>query len=99
MGMTKEFFPENKREEVYRLIDGERKYQEDLPQHQNKKQQRNTSVAAWIIYMEKQLKEAKEKIYFMDEKAALEFIRKCVAVGVACMEYNETPPRINPYRK
>lgn len=83
-----------KREHVYKLIDEERKYQEAMPDHQDKVQQANTSVAAWIIYMEKQLAGAKERIYFIDEYGALSFIRKCTAVGVACMEHNETPARI-----
>jgi hypothetical protein len=82
-----------KRDDVYNLIDGERLYQDSMPEHQNRKQQINTSVAAWIIYMETQLARARIEIYNMNEQEALEFIRKCTAVGVACMEYNETLPR------
>lgn len=81
------------REDVYKLIDGEREYQEALPHHQDKMQQANTSVASWIVYMEKQLVRAKDKIYEMNEHEALTFIRKCTAVGVACMEHNDTPAR------
>jgi len=88
-----------KRQQVYELIDGERQYQEDMPLHQDKKQQAETPVASWIIYMENLLAMAKNKIYYLDEKSALEYIRKCTAVGVACMEHNETPPRKNPYKK
>jgi len=91
--------PTTKREKVYKLIDGEREYQEDMPQHTDKERQKNTSVAAWIIYMDKLIQEAKERIYFMDENGALEFVRKTTAVGVACMEYNSTLPRKNPYRQ
>jgi len=102
MGMLHEHeFDSNelsKREKVYKLIDGEREYQEDMPQHANKEQQRNTPVAAWVIYIEKLIQEAKVCIYNMDENSALEFIRKATAVGVACMEYNPTLPRKNPYR-
>lgn len=82
-----------KRENVYKLIDGEREYQEAMPLHQDKMQQVNTPVAAWIIYMKKQLAGAEEKIYFLNEREALAFIRKCTAVGVACMEHNDTPAR------
>lgn len=81
------------REDVYKLIDGERAYQEAMPLHQDKMQQTNTPVAAWIIYMEKQLTGAKNSIYRMSEREALAFIRKCTAVGVACMEHNDTPAR------
>lgn len=87
------------RKEVFNLIDEERQYQDDLPHHQDKEQQRKTPVAAWVIYMKKLLREAEDRIYFMDEQTALEYIRKCTAVGVACMEYNDTPARINPYRE
>ncbi len=82
-----------KREQVFDLINDERAYQEAMPQHQDKVQQSNTSIAAWIIYMEKQLVGAKEKIYNMDKQGALVFVRKCTAVGVACMEHNDTPGR------
>lgn len=82
------------REDVYRLIDGERTYQEGMPQHQDKMQQANTPVAAWIIYMKKQLAEAEDRIYDLDERGALAPIRKCTAVGVACMEHNDTPARV-----
>ena len=81
------------RREVYLLIDGERDYQEAMPLHQDKMQQANTPVAAWIIYMEKQLVAAKDQIYCLNEQKALSFIRKCTAVGVACMEHNDTPAR------
>ncbi len=97
MGMVSD--PLWRRKRVYQLIDGEREYQEDLPQHADKQKQQNTSIAAWILYMQKLLGEAGNKIYYMDEQGALEFIRKCTAVGVACMEYNDTPARVNPYRK
>lgn len=78
---------------VYKLIDGERDYQEAIPAHADKVQQSKTSVAAWIIYMRAQLVGAEQRIYFMDEPGALEFVRKCTAVGVACMEHNDTAPR------
>lgn len=81
------------RSDVYKLINGERDHQEAMPEHQDKVQQANTSVAAWIIYMKKQLAKAEDRIYYLDEKGALALIRKCTAVGVACMEHNETPAR------
>ena len=82
-----------KREDVYLLIDGERGYQESMSLHSDKMQQANTPVAAWIIYMEKQLARARDRIYELDDRDALAFIRKCTAVGVACMEHNDTPAR------
>ena len=87
------------RREVYILIDGERTYQEGMDEHQDKMQQANTPVAAWIIYMEKQLAAAKDQIYYLNEHKALAHIRKCTAVGVACMEHNDTPARYLKGRK
>jgi len=81
------------RTNVYRLIDGEREYQESLPLHQDKKQQRNTPIASWLIYMEEQIREAKFAIYNLNGDGALEHIRKATAIGVACMEHNDTNPR------
>ena len=54
---------------------------------------KDKSVAEWIIYMEQLLNQAKAGVYSLDKDGALEFIRKTTAVGVACMEYNETPSR------
>ena len=87
------------RKDVYKLIDGEREYQEDMPEHSDKVAQNNTSIAAWLIYIERLLTNAKDRIYYLDEKGALECIRKLTAVGVACMEHNDTPVRVNPYIK
>ena len=79
---------------VFDLIMGERIYQENMLEHADKKQQRETAVAAWLIYMEKHIQLAKDEIYCMNEKAALEHIRKITALGFACMEHNETPARV-----
>lgn len=80
------------REQVFTLIDGEREHQNALPHHSHQ-QDANTSVAAWIIYMEHMLAAAKDRIYFLDQPAALEYVRKIAALAVACMEHNETKPR------
>ena len=82
------------RKDVYKLIDGERAYQ--LERHRNHPKphmDEDHSVADWIVYMEYQIQEAKLQIYDLDIDRALESVRKITALGVACMEYNETPPR------
>lgn len=81
-----------KREQVYGLIDGERTYQNGLPHHSHD-QDVNTSVAAWLIYIETHLAKAKDAIYFLDQPKALTEVRKLAALAVACMEHNETKPR------
>lgn len=79
------------RKNVYKLIDEEREYQDSKPPRPEG--DAVTPVASWLIYIEKKLDEAKEKIYFLDKDSALERIRQIAALSVACMEYNETKSR------
>lgn len=81
------------RAEVFQLIEGERAYQNTLPHHSHL-QDEYTPVAAWIIYLEQHIANAKAQIYKMDEMKALDEVRKVAALAVACMEHNETKPRI-----
>lgn len=82
-----------KRSEVYKLIDGEREYQNSKRPLAGQKDDKDHSVGDWIIFMERLLSEAKNEIYHLDENAALTFVRKATAVGIACMENNDTDPR------
>jgi hypothetical protein len=79
------------RTNVYVLIDEERAYQDGKAPRP--KSDEETSVAEWLIYMSEQLDRAKHSVYTLDEKSALEYVRKLTALGVACMEYNDTPAR------
>jgi hypothetical protein len=79
------------RNDVYKLIDGERDYQDSKPPRPDGDS--ITPVSSWLIYIEKKLNEAKENVYFLDNIASLERIRQIAALCVACMEYNETKPR------
>ncbi|MCP5019606.1 MAG: hemagglutinin [Ketobacter sp.] len=81
------------RQRVYKLIDEERDYQDTRWAAGRPMSDEFTPVAAWILYMEKHLQSAKERIYNLDETAALSQIRKITAIGVACMENNKTPAR------
>ena len=82
------------REEVYKLIDGERKYQDEKWGATGRSiSDAKTSVAAWIVYMEHHLQQAKNSIYYLKEMGALDEIRKVAALAAACMEHNETSPR------
>ena len=89
------------RKYVYKLIDDERDYQDskwdDVSETRNgvsDEPDKNKSVAEWIIYMEKLLNDAKNRIYHLDKEGAMEFIRKTTAVGVACIQVHGCPPRI-----
>lgn len=77
-----------KRQDVYVLIDGERDYQ-------NKKwgedyNDKEWSIGDWLIFIERYVKEGKDKLGHPEERDA---IRKIAALAVACMEYYETMPR------
>jgi hypothetical protein len=83
------------RKKVYDLIDGERDYQDKRWENSGgrPKSDSETPVANWVLYIRYQVEEAMNAVYFLDEDKALEHIRKITALGVACMEYNETKPR------
>jgi len=83
------------RNDVYKLIDGERLYQDKrwADSGGRPKSDSETPVANWVVYMRFQIEEAMNAIYFLKEDVALEHVRKIAALAVACMEYNETKPR------
>jgi hypothetical protein len=86
-----------KREDVYKLIDGERDYQNKRWDDVIPSGTHTHTPEEWIVYMEDYLSEAKHILsrneapgcYF----AAMAIIRKVTAMGVAAMEQNETPTR------
>jgi len=87
-----------KREDVYKLIDGEREYQNE--RWKEDKMPSGTHVHTpeeWIVYMEDYLDEAKHILSRNEApecyKPAMEIIRKVTAMGVAAMEQIETHPR------
>jgi len=85
------------RTDVYKLIDGERDYQDE------KWNTRRTAdnipdeekpVAEWINYIEFHIAKAKNKVYRLDTEGALAEIRKVTALGVCTMEIHGAPERI-----
>lgn len=87
-----------KRENVYKLIDGERKYQEKWEILRAEKglpaKDEYATVESWILWMEDYLVRARTAATNdVDKTIALEQIRKVTALGVACMENNETLAR------
>ena len=83
------------RKEVYKLIDGERYYQNTvrIENEGDTRSDEEKCVGEFIIYMENKLNEAKDNVYKLDIKGALESIRKVTALGVAAMESHDTPAR------
>jgi hypothetical protein len=87
-----------KREDVYKLIDGERSYQNIrwINDHTISGTHEHTPEE-WIVYMEDYLAEAKHILSRNEAPAcypaAMAIIRKVTAMGVAAMEQNSTPER------
>jgi hypothetical protein len=79
------------RTDVYKLIDGERAYQEV------RWGPRLHSPEQWITYMEDYLTEAKHilsrELSLTADPKAMEIIRKVTAMGVCAMEQIDTAPR------
>ena len=88
-----------KREDVYKIIDGERAYQDTVRKEyeHDERDQLNISLAEWLLYIETQLNKAKAAVYALsDEATTMCIVRKITALGVACMENNGTPERFLP---
>ena len=86
------------RKEVYNAIDEEREYQQKWDRERDDKslpkRDETMAVEAWILWMEDYLQKARSAAStFVDKTEALHAIRKVVALGVACMEYNGAPRR------
>ena len=83
------------RAEVYKMIDAERTYQ-DTVRRQNEKETREDkekSVAEFLIYIEYTLKKAKKAVYRLNDREAMDYVRKIAGLSVAAMESFETPER------
>jgi len=85
-----------KREDVYRLIDGERAYQQDRWRHGG---QPEHSPEEWFTYIADYVQEAQHLLsrntYDTSKDKAMDIMRKVGAMAVAAMEEHETPDRPN----
>jgi hypothetical protein len=86
------------RNEVYKLIDGERDYQNNKwPQGNAEAGWRHSKPEEWIVYMEDYLLEAKHILSREDRivanPKAMAIVRKIAAMCVNAMEHIDTPPR------
>lgn len=85
-----------KREEVYKIIDSERDYQErrwnlgtrsGIPDSEK-------HPADWLNYIDYCLHKAKEADYNLDQESTMDNIRKIAALAVRAMELHKTGYRI-----
>ena len=86
-----------RREEVYRIIDGERDYQEKKWNADTTESEGLHSPAEWLVYMQDYLTEAihvaSRNADPLGSKLVMDNIRKITGMGVAAMEQIETDPR------
>ena len=87
-----------KREDVYKLIDSEREYQNKWDKLRTEKElplrDKYATVESWILWMEEYLLRARmAATNSVDKTEAFECIRKVTVLGVACMENNDTKAR------
>jgi hypothetical protein len=85
------------RNAVYKLIDGERDYQDSRWDDKTTTSAGKHTVEEWLLYIEDYSAEAKhilsrESRQTADLKA-MDIMRKIAAMAVCAMEQNETPPR------
>jgi hypothetical protein len=73
-----------KREDIYKTIDGERRYQ--ISRWSKEFDDSQWSIGDWIIFIERYIEEAKRYVGYKEQSLAA--IRKIAALSVACMEYN-----------
>jgi len=84
-----------RREEVYKIIDNERNYQDR--KWGGKSNDEGLGINDFILYMQHYLAKAiEESVESTDsevEEKCLEELRKVVALGIACMEVHGVPER------
>ena len=81
------------RNDVYKLIDGERDYQDNLPP--DRTDGRKQSVGEYVVMLFYYLTKAVEAwTMSAGDKEALKNIRKIAGICVHCMEEHDTEPRI-----
>ena len=82
------------RADVYKLIDGERDYQDSLGPDRRLPSEVPHSVGDYLVMLDTYLRKAKNAwTYCPGVTAALDQIRKIGAIAVHCMEDHEAPPR------
>lgn len=80
-----------KREDIYKVIDSERDYQDSKWGVQTDRQKPTES---FIVYMKAYLDRAVEDISFNSgDQMALDTLRKVVSLGIACFEIHGVPER------
>jgi hypothetical protein len=81
-----------KREDVYKLIDGEREYQESLPPARTDGKEH--SVGEYLVMLKVYTDKALEAwTSGAGDTAALDVVRKCAGIAIHCIEDHGAPER------
>ncbi len=87
-----------KREEVYKIIDGERDYQDSRwgnTRSDDRPGNGERSTDEFALYILGYTNDLVDKAsHFGDPNVKLDIVRKIAALAVACMEWNGAPPRV-----
>ncbi len=90
------------RADVYRLIDGERSYQDQKWNADTTISGGTHGIEAWYVFIEDYINEAKHILARLPKQIgdvrAMEIMRKVAAMAVCAMEQHDTLPRQDPYR-
>ena len=90
-------YPMATRQEVYAVIDGERKYQDSRWTPETTTSDGKHSLEEWFVYIEDYTKEAKHILSRQPKQTAdvlaLDVMRKVAAMTVCAMEQHGAPPR------
>ena len=81
-----------KRQDVYKLLDGERDYQDNLPS--NRTDGREKTVGDWLTLLDRYVRKAQDSYADTSgDDAALNEIRKVGGLVVHCLEHYGANPR------
>lgn len=79
------------REEVYELINEERKYQDKV--WGGAEYDANRTISDWLMFIRKYINDAENAVFNFNTEEAMDAIRKITAIGVAAMESKGCPKR------
>lgn len=86
-----------RREEVYKVIDDERDYQDEQTANPDRPDMNvNLSVGDYLLAIEYNMQEAK-KLWYKGaghHPSAMHYLRKVAALAVSCFEKNGVPKRV-----
>lgn len=87
------------RTDVYKLIDGEREYQDwrwEQEIREDRVPDEDKRPAEWLNYIKFHLEQAEVSNYMLNKQDTMAEIRKIAALAVRAIEIHGCPPRVIP---